>query len=89
MKKTIHKAFTLVEILVAVVVLAIVVGIAIPALRTAKTDADQRAADANAKTLNDGRNRAILDGKNDGVLYGNNEIALATYLVDQGYVQPK
>jgi len=87
--KSFSKAFTLVEILVGVAILVIVVSIAIPALRSARTDADNRAADANAKILNDGRNRAILDGATDSVLYGNNEISLATYLVEQGYVQPK
>jgi prepilin-type N-terminal cleavage/methylation domain-containing protein len=58
MKK--KSAFTLIELLIAVGIIAIIVAIAIPALSTSKGDADRQSAEARAKVLNEARDRAIL-----------------------------
>jgi len=84
-----NHAYTLAELLIAVVLLVIVVSIGIPALRAIKTETDNRGADGNAKTLSDGRNRAVIDGWNDPCLSGSDPVALATFLVSNGYVSPK
>jgi len=55
-----NKAFTLIELLVVIAVMAILVALAIPALSTSRTDANQRSAEARAKVLNEARDRAIL-----------------------------
>jgi prepilin-type N-terminal cleavage/methylation domain-containing protein len=55
-----NSAFTLIEILIAVGIIAIIVAIAIPALGTSKADTDRKSAEARAKVLNEARDRAIL-----------------------------
>jgi prepilin-type N-terminal cleavage/methylation domain-containing protein len=59
-KNSKNKAFTLIEMLVVVAVMAIIVAIAIPALSSSRTDANQTSAEARAKVLNEARDRAIL-----------------------------
>lgn len=55
-----NKAFTLIEMIVVVAVMAIIVAIAIPALSSSKTDSQKRSAEARAKVLNEATDRAIL-----------------------------
>lgn len=57
-KKT--SAFTLIELLIAVGIIALIVAIAIPALSNSKGDASRKSAEARAKVLNEARDRAIL-----------------------------
>jgi prepilin-type N-terminal cleavage/methylation domain-containing protein len=55
-----NKAFTLIEMIVVVAVMAIIVAIAIPALSSSRNDAQESSAEARAKVLNEARDRAIL-----------------------------
>ena len=86
MKNIYISAFTLVEILIAVVILTIIVGIGLPALRDSQTKSSQRAGEANAKILNEGITRAHMNGDTNAVLVGSDVSALATYLVVNGYI---
>jgi|LakMenEpi03Aug12_release.lakeMendotaPanAssembly.Ray.scaffolds.fasta_scaffold770843_1 prepilin-type N-terminal cleavage/methylation domain-containing protein len=58
--KSKNKGFTLIELIVVVAVMSIIVAIAIPALSSSKTSAQQGSAEARAKVLNEGTDRAIL-----------------------------
>lgn len=56
------QGFTLIEILVVIGIITIIVGIAIAALSTSKSDSDKTAGEAMAKVLNQARDRAIIKG---------------------------
>lgn len=56
------RAFTLIEVMIAVAVLAIILGIGSMALRNSKANALARSAEARAKLLNDARDRVIIGG---------------------------
>jgi prepilin-type N-terminal cleavage/methylation domain-containing protein len=55
-----NSAFTLIELLIAVGIIALIVAIAVPALFNSKAQADRESAEARAKVLNEARDRAIL-----------------------------
>lgn len=78
--------FTLPELLVVIVVVAILVGMAIPSVFNAKQETGTTHANANAKLLNEQIARAKLDGDTDPSLSGNDEVALAKHLVEAGYI---
>lgn len=84
---SLQKAFTLVEMIVVIAILAIIVAIAVPALSTSKIDAEHAAQDANTTTLNQGLQRAALKGDTSPVLYGTDVEAIATYLLVNNYIQ--
>jgi prepilin-type N-terminal cleavage/methylation domain-containing protein len=93
-KLTKHKkgqgGWTLIELTVVVVILAIVFGVAFVALRTSKADSNLAAAEANAKTLNDAITRATLRGDTNSIIVGddaNDVEAAAAYLIEQGYIR--
>ena len=90
-----RKAFTLLEMLIAVAVLAAIIGISFPALRTARAESEKRTAEGNAKTLNDARERAILAGTGGiksmeewNTQFGTNGIAATEFLIENGLVRP-
>lgn len=60
-KQSKKSAFTLIEILIAVGIIALIVAIAIPALSNSKADSQQKSAEARAKVLNEARDRAIIN----------------------------
>ncbi len=82
-----RRGFALVELLIVAAVLAIVVSLAIMALRDSRTRADRAAQDGSATVLNHAIERARLDGHDDPVLSGNNVEALAIWLIANGYVR--
>jgi prepilin-type N-terminal cleavage/methylation domain-containing protein len=53
-------AFTLIELIIVVAIVGIIVAIAIPAVSSSRKDSQDRSAQANAKVLNEARDRAIL-----------------------------
>ncbi len=85
--------FSLVEILVVITIIAIMVGIAIPALSSSKKDAMEAATKASLYTLNYGLIKAYK--KKDpqfqpgGLLHpsSTNTVAAAAYLIDKGYIR--
>jgi len=81
-----NSAFTLVEILIAIAIIVVIVGIANPMLRNIKTNTDRRSSEGNAYTLNVAKDRAILAGDTNPVLQGTNGLAIAEYLFEQGYI---
>jgi prepilin-type N-terminal cleavage/methylation domain-containing protein len=83
------KAFTLLEMVVVVALVAAMTAIAMPALNLAKQQSSQTQAKANARTLNEARIRAKLKGDTNPVLDGDDVRAAATYLITQNYVTPK
>lgn len=90
-----RRAFTLLEMLIAVAVLAAIVGLGFPALRTARSESEKRTAEGNAKTLNDARERAILSGAGGintmeewNAQFGTNGIAATEFLIENGLVRP-
>ena len=86
-KKKSANAFTFVELLIGVALLAILSTIAIQALGSSRSDALSSTASANATTLNEGIVRAQLKGDKNPILSGSDEVALASYLIFQGYIR--
>lgn len=62
MKKlnSVKGAFTLIEMLIVVTIIGILVGIGVPAIRTAKSDAEARKTEAVAQMVALAKERAIL-----------------------------
>lgn len=87
MKNRLKHAFTLVELLIAVGIVAIIVSVCIPAIGQARVNSTVAANEQTAKTLNDAVNRAILDGFTDAVLSGNDVDAARAWLVAHGYLR--
>jgi prepilin-type N-terminal cleavage/methylation domain-containing protein len=91
-----NSAFTLIEILIAVGIIALIVAIAIPALSNSKGQADRESAEARAKVLNEARDRAILTDV-DGVTsmqawtnrFGdtNDSVEAVEFLLSNGLIQ--
>ena len=61
-KTALSQAFTLIEMVVVIAILAILVAITIPALNNAKGTTEAASAAGRAKVLNEARDRAILKG---------------------------
>lgn len=87
MKNRLQSAFTLVELLIAVGIVALIISICIPAIGQARVNSTVTANEQTAKTLNDAINRAILDGYTDAVLSGNDVDAACDWLVTNGYIR--
>lgn len=99
LRQTRQSAFTLIEALVVVVLITIVVAIAIPALNSSKEDSIRTNANANAKALNEARQRAVLTDDPNAIdtnsfLYWSsteddktNLLNAAAYLIEKGYLQ--
>jgi prepilin-type N-terminal cleavage/methylation domain-containing protein len=95
-KRTKCKAFTLIEILIAVGIIALIVAIAIPALSSSKADSERRSAEGRAKVLNEARDRAIL-GNVGGITsiddwtnaYGttNDSVAAVAFLLENNLIR--
>lgn len=66
-----NKAFSLVEVLVAVAILGIIVGIAMPAWGKARLSANQARRDGNLHLLNSAADRATLDDNGRNFYYTN------------------
>lgn len=90
------RAFTLIEILICVAVLALLVAIAVPALNRSKIDSKNAQAEGTCKTLNDAITRVKLKHLGaDGVTIVNlppemldeDMNVVIQYLVDQGYIR--
>lgn len=89
-----RKAFTLIEALIVVAILGIIAAVVFPALRNARASSEKRAAEGNAKTLNDARDRAIITGVG-GIssmdewtnTFGTNGQAAAAFLITNGLVR--
>jgi len=82
--------WTLIELTVVVLILSIIFGVAIMALRTSKSDTSTAAAEANAKTINDAITRATLQGDTNPAIVGddaNDVEAAAAYLIEKGYIR--
>jgi type II secretory pathway pseudopilin PulG len=89
-------ALTLIEILIALAVLALLVGIGFPALRNSKRSAELRSMEAEAKVLNDAVRRVEIGKDRDGwhslsnILYvKEDEDEAIQWLEDKGYVTPR
>lgn len=86
-------AFSLIEILVALAIMAIVVLLAVPSLSTSKVDASDVAIKGTLYSLNLGLARAYKandpEFSEGGYLHSSstNAIEAAAYLVERGYVQ--
>lgn len=81
------------EIIVALAILAIVVGVGVPFLGRSKQDAENRALQAEARTLNDAIYRVEAGGVSDDWMVLSNILHIkkdkdeaVRWLVDQGYV---
>lgn len=93
-KKSKNKAFTLLEMLIAVVILSIIVGISFQALRNSRTEADKVSAAGDAKSLNDAIRRVEIAGTPGQWSALSNIIhvqqdgdAAILWLVDNGYLR--
>lgn len=93
-RKSPLKAFTLLEILITVVIIAILAGVSFQALRNSRTAADMAISEADAKTLNDAIRRVEIAGKGAQWNSLSNIIhvqqdgeAVITWLVDEGYLR--
>ena len=82
-------AFTLVEMLVTLTILVLLLGIGIPALLNAKTDAAAATQDGNSSQLNTAINRANIAGDTNPILTGSDVAATVAYLTEQGYLTVK
>lgn len=82
-------AFSLIEILVVVALLAIVISIAVPALFTSREDTIVLSENATAKTLNDAVTRAIIkeDPQIQVLLQTGTQEQVIEYLVDNNYIE--
>lgn len=89
MNKKQKQGFSLIEIIVAVAILAIIIGIAVPTLNTLRQQSEQTAQGASAKTLNDAIVRAQI--KNDlniqTYLDNNDQEGLILYLDTNRYIE--
>lgn len=81
------------EIIVALAILAIVAGVGVPSLGRSKQDAENRALQAEAKTLNDAIYRVEAGGASDDWMALSNILHIkkdkdeaVRWLVEQGYV---
>lgn len=84
------RAFTLVELLVAVAIVAIIIGIGVPALRNSWSGSQATTADANAKTINEAIYRARdLDGDSAAAIAttATDVEAAVTHLVQENYIR--
>lgn len=85
MKTRIH-AFTVIELVVAVAIVALIIGVGVPALGQARVDSTVATNEQIAQTLNAAIVRAEIDGNMDPVLRGNDIDAARTWLIQNGYV---
>jgi prepilin-type N-terminal cleavage/methylation domain-containing protein len=89
-----NKAFTLIEIVIAVALIAIIIGLGTVALRSAKITSENNAALGNAKTLNEARERVLINGiggissaEDWNNTFGTNGVAAAEFLLDNGLIR--
>jgi prepilin-type N-terminal cleavage/methylation domain-containing protein len=94
-KPTSRYAFTLIEMLIAICILAILVGISVSSLRAAKLGADREAAQADAKTFNEAIRRVeISDTPGHWATLSNiihvqkDGPAAIQWIISNNYVQP-
>lgn len=94
LKKSKNRAFTLLEMLIAVVILSIIVGISFQALRNSRTESDKVSSAADAKSLNDAIRRVEIAGTSTQWNALSNIIhvqqdgeAAILWLVDNGYLR--
>jgi len=82
-----NSGFTLIEILIVIAIIAIIVGIAVPALGTARDNARAAKASAVAAQLATAKVRVLLDGHTLGTDETSYFAAVSTYLSVNG-IQP-
>jgi len=76
------KGFTLIEVLIVVAIIAIIVGIGVPALRNARENAVNAKRGALLSNVATAKTRVLLDG---GSLSGSNDFAaIAPYILVRG-----
>lgn len=61
-KSKAKRAFTLMEMLIAVTIIALISALVVPAIFDSKSEATAKSAQARAKVLNEARDRAIIVG---------------------------
>ena len=85
------KGFTLLEICFAIVILAAIIAMAIPAISTSRQDSNTMVENATAKTLNDALTRAQLkeDPNIETLIQNQDQTALIQYLDDNNYIQKR
>lgn len=81
------KAFSLIEILVAVAIVGIVIGFGYPALLSAREDAELRTAEANAGLFNRFATEMRMEYLSGPGTVGNNKEAAFAEYMGRGYLQ--
>ena len=87
-----HKqsAFTLIEMLIAVFIIALLIGIGVPALLKSKSDSVDSQENGNLSVLSTAAARARLDSPVPiPEIEGNDIVAATTWLTTNGYIGPK
>lgn len=79
-------AFTLIEIVFAIAILAILLGLAVPAIKSSLSDSTDTAGTASAQTYNQAITRVGLKGEIPAVLTGSDQDAAIEYLVSNGWI---
>jgi prepilin-type N-terminal cleavage/methylation domain-containing protein len=95
-KRAGNRGLTMIEILIAVGILSLLVGLGFPAIRNSKKNAEMRGMEAEAKILNDAIRRVEMgDNREDwhslsNIIYiQEDEDAAIQWLEDHGYVNQR